>query len=847
MDGRSDKSLEAIESNLQNNNVYSFYKNLSISNLLKFENTQGIDSLLMLLQFCDKTEKYFSKSNKFLQALSQKQDMMDDKQMMKYFFLRNSHLYKFNDYSFSYFTFDEVNIEGKNDLEKTYYLWELYFKSVQDYSHGYENEALTKVLYAIDRFEKWGLVRSCEKLYSRLLSQAGAIYLSEDASIEAEKSFKKALVNLQNRGKKDGLVAKIKINLVNVSFYKGATKEAKDGFKSLFLDEEFLSYSNLAYLNFCYAIFLDSQNDTNEAKKVLLNSLKKSKIKNDIFYRHNNFLSSIYLEEGKIDSAFYYNKATLSDTLNFDNNSIIQRLIYLETKGSIFLKQFKKSKNLSDINFAFKAYENILDLFSLDMNRNEYFHLSDFFKTIAFKLIQCKYELYKQTLSKEHLIDALNYSIQFKNRTLQIAKQRARTIDKLNVENLSFQNNLNFEIKKILQRCEYFKNGQQIDSDELSKLYFLMLDKEKHFTDLTIPENNYENIDIDIIQKLCRKNNTQYIDLFVYDSNLYKIYINQDTAWMSKNSTFDLMSIFSNISNQNYPLDSLRQDCKDLYNEYFKGVFRSDLENIIISTDYCFNNFSFGALMTDEFNENKEQQYLIQHFAFTYINSFLDLKSVNSEDDLEKIITFSYSDEKTLKDKSKNEIKELTFSKHECELVGNFFSGLTKNFSGNALNRNNFSKNLNCDILHFAGHSVFGGSSYLDNYLIIRDKKGNPKPLYAYEIKYLQPKVKHAVLSSCESGIGEYKLGEGTFSISRAFLESGSEAVTKSLWKVNDQSTSMLMKTYYENMKTMNLSQAMRQAKLSLLNNKYHPELKHPYYWAPFVVEGNGLLKFQFN
>ncbi|MBT8231626.1 MAG: CHAT domain-containing protein [Bacteroidia bacterium] len=44
----------------------------------------------------------------------------------------------------------------------------------------------------------------------------------------------------------------------------------------------------------------------------------------------------------------------------------------------------------------------------------------------------------------------------------------------------------------------------------------------------------------------------------------------------------------------------------------------------------------------------------------------------------------------------------------------------------------------------------------------------------------------------------------------------------------------------------MPLSEALRQAKLSLLNDKMQPELRHPYYWAAFVLEGDPFLRFRF-
>src|SRR5205814_8202392 len=49
------------------------------------------------------------------------------------------------------------------------------------------------------------------------------------------------------------------------------------------------------------------------------------------------------------------------------------------------------------------------------------------------------------------------------------------------------------------------------------------------------------------------------------------------------------------------------------------------------------------------------------------------------------------------------------------------------------------------------------------------------------------------ILSACDSGTGEIKIGEGVMSLRRAFRIAGAETVLASHWKVNDKATSQLM------------------------------------------------------
>ena len=52
------------------------------------------------------------------------------------------------------------------------------------------------------------------------------------------------------------------------------------------------------------------------------------------------------------------------------------------------------------------------------------------------------------------------------------------------------------------------------------------------------------------------------------------------------------------------------------------------------------------------------------------------------------------------------------------------------------------------------------------------------------------------ILSACDSGVGEVKIGEGVMSLRRAFRIAGAETVLASHWKVSDQATRQLMSEF---------------------------------------------------
>ena len=78
-----------------------------------------------------------------------------------------------------------------------------------------------------------------------------------------------------------------------------------------------------------------------------------------------------------------------------------------------------------------------------------------------------------------------------------------------------------------------------------------------------------------------------------------------------------------------------------------------------------------------------------------------------------------------------------------------------------------------------------------------------------------------AVLSACETGLGDVGGGEGVFGLQRAFHVVGCQNVIASLWKVGDVPTLVLMEEFYRNLweKKLSKREALRQAQLTVYRN----------------------------
>ena len=95
-------------------------------------------------------------------------------------------------------------------------------------------------------------------------------------------------------------------------------------------------------------------------------------------------------------------------------------------------------------------------------------------------------------------------------------------------------------------------------------------------------------------------------------------------------------------------------------------------------------------------------------------------------------------------------------------------------------------------------------------------------------------------LSACDTERGKAVRGEGVQGFSRALLAAGSRAAVTTLWRVADQPASELMKQFYFELNHGEpKAEALRTAKLRFLRSS--TELRHPRFWAPYVLSGDGL------
>ncbi|MBD2164907.1 tetratricopeptide repeat protein [Calothrix membranacea FACHB-236] len=161
-------------------------------------------------------------------------------------------------------------------------------------------------------------------------------------------------------------------------------------------------------------------------------------------------------------------------------------------------------------------------------------------------------------------------------------------------------------------------------------------------------------------------------------------------------------------------------------------------------------------------------------------------------------------------------------------------------------------------VVHLATHAAFTNGQPEESFILF----GNGDRATLRDIQnWRLPNVDLVVLSACETGLGD-RLGDGREILGFGYQmqQTGARAAIASLWSVDDGGTQALMNAFYTKIAQGKITkaEALRQAQIALITGNYatigqqrgindnlspqvRHHLSHPFYWAPFILIGNGL------
>ncbi|MCA2693052.1 MULTISPECIES: CHAT domain-containing tetratricopeptide repeat protein, partial [unclassified Microcystis] len=320
------------------------------------------------------------------------------------------------------------------------------------------------------------------------------------------------------------------------------------------------------------------------------------------------------------------------------------------------------------------------------------------------------------------------------------------------------------------------------------------------------------------------------------------------------------------------PIPQLKESARQLDETLMQPIRQllGNTKTILLSPDAALNLIPFEALV-DENN-----QYLVENYHITYLTSgrdLLRLKDKFASQQSPLIVAdpfYGKAGEKVALTRS-IDLSEFTFpglpgTEEEAKAIKNLLPQATV-LTGSQATENAVKQVKKPNILHIATHGFFkpesnlsernpgernsplqGERNVIENPLLrsglvlagvtIGQSAGDDGVLTALETTNLNlVGTKLVVLSACDTGKGDIKIGQGVYGLRRALVIAGSESQLISLWKVSDDATKDLMVAYYGRLqKGEGRSEALRQIQLGMLKGE---KQKHPFYWASFIPSGD--------
>lgn len=307
------------------------------------------------------------------------------------------------------------------------------------------------------------------------------------------------------------------------------------------------------------------------------------------------------------------------------------------------------------------------------------------------------------------------------------------------------------------------------------------------------------------------------------------------------------------------------------YNQYWKKIstlLNPTHANIYFSADGVYTQINVETL------KNAQGEYLINSSNIIYIGSCRDIINRNTEQLKSSKTALAHQSEIdlignptyfTTDNVDESSLEQLPGSETEVKKINALMSSnnwKTVMYIGTAATEDTVKNIKSPNVLHVSTHGffwedkvgsendlseksivnpllksgvvLFNGGELLttDNINSINKEDGI---LTAYEAMNLAlDKTELVVLSACETGLGEIKIGEGVYGLQRSFTVAGAKAIIMSLSKVSDEVTIKLMENFYTYwLESGNKREAFNKAKRELM--KEYPD---PKYWGAFIMIG---------
>lgn len=646
-------------------------------------------------------------------------------------------------------------------------------------------------------------------------------------------------------------------DLANTYYLNGDYKQAEELYKkAIQIGGKIKSTKYLANAKmYLSRLYLDQEIKLDEAEKLLKEALttnlnvygELNEIVSDNYY----FLGRLYLIQNDEKHFFKAIERSLT-SVNYKNDSINQVIApfhvlqSLELKREWFEADYAETRDLKSLEESYGIIDKEVAIikysqrnFSSDRSKIK---MANEYRNVYESGLNLCWRLYQNTTDKQYLEKAFELSETNRNTTLLKGLEdiKFKLFAEIPEDQLDNEREVKKELEKVKMDLFYEKTSNEPNQKNMVHLLNTRiqltneLDSIHHSFSLNYPKYkdfklNEQAIQITDVQKKLGEE-VQLVAYFLGEKDLYSFSITKDSVSFLKG---DVTERLIDKTNAFITKLSKRENLEDLGHDLYLFLAKLQLDptknELIIIADHVLNYLPFEIL------QPKKDTYLIEDYCISYEGSarlFLELSNGFFDyENEQQWVGFSpeYADEQKLPS-SVSEIREIQ------EIIGGV------EFLGEKASKENFQNvSQQFSILHLAMHAEVNDLNSRYNKLIFADSDLTSSELYV-----TRNKANLAVLSACNTGYGKIEKGEGVMSMARAFHFSGIPSVVMSLWKVPDKETKSIMVGFYKHLKKgRKKSGALRQSKLDYLKSTQIKELRHPYYWSGFVVNGNVAPLFQ--
>jgi len=284
-----------------------------------------------------------------------------------------------------------------------------------------------------------------------------------------------------------------------------------------------------------------------------------------------------------------------------------------------------------------------------------------------------------------------------------------------------------------------------------------------------------------------------------------------------------------------------------------RRLHASNIELLYIVPHHLMHYLPFQALVSDRNDENLfMSKYFIEDGpALSYLPSAASLLNLHSGHGAKGALVFARSDFTTQSPKYGSDLPNAV---PEARTIASILG--TEPFLESDASEAAFREHIGSHgVLYFATHGDLDRRNPMESALLLAEtpgRKGHDHDGRVTVQELLEDmkgklKVDLVVMSACHTNRGEPNplSGDDLSNLSRAFLAAGARSIIATQWEASDDTFPKLMSLFFRQLGTpgdmkKGKAEALRNAVREFLNGENLGVYRHPIFWAPVVVVGDG-------